>query len=84
MMDFLKKVNLDLKNADLYWYKGPRPKNVDLFTHDFWKIWAFMLDFLKKVDLGMKNMNLYLNMKMCIVTHHFLKKVDFNMKTWTF
>ena len=66
---FLKKVDLNLKNVDLYTFfsekSRPRPENVDLFMHDF----------LKKVDLNLKNVDLYA---------WFLKKVDLDLKIWTF
>ena len=68
--EFLKKVDLRLKNVDLHaWFSeksGPWPENVDLLRMIFWKKWTsswkcgpFTEDLLKKVDLNLKNVDLY-------------------------
>ena len=85
--DFLKKVDLRLKNVDLHaWFSeksGPWPENVDLLRMIFWKKWTstwkcgpFMHDYLKKVDLNLKKCG-----PSCVI---FWKMCTSTWKMWTF
>ena len=55
------------------------PKNVALL-HMISKNLDLHVGFSEKEDLTMKNVDLYLNLKMWIVIHHFLKKMDLYLR----
>ena len=91
--DFLKKVDLNLKNVDLYaWFSeksGPRLENVDLLRMIFWKrwtstwrMWTFTHDFLKKVDLDLKMWTFYAWFSE--KSGPWPENVDLVLKMWTF
>ena len=83
--DFLKKVDLKVKNVDLL-----RMIFLKKWTST-WRMWTFTHDFLKKVDLDLKMWTFYAWFsekggpqpeKCGPFTHDFLKKVDLDLKMW--